>query len=171
MHLLVIFLTAGLFFSLLGVIAMIVDGNGKEVALALMLFIILLIATLWSWSAMFERGNLQEYHINKLQLQAARDRQKEVKEETDDLIKQLPRDTINLYKELSNKDGQLNMYPNIEFVNLIQEQMKIQKELQLHITTLEQEQALILGEMENRRRFFPGRIFYKTEPKVILGIE
>lgn len=45
------------------------------------------------------------------------------------------------------------------------------KELQARIIDLEEEQAVVLSNMKNRRRFFPGRIFYKTEPKVILGIE
>lgn len=164
-------ITTGLLFAILILIGTISDGTDTEVALAFLITIILLIATFWSWSAMSERRNLQEYHLNDLQLETVKARQEEVKEETDNLIKQLPQDTMKLYRDLSSKDGQLNIYPNIEFVNLIQEQMKTQKELQTKITSLEQEQALILGEMENRRRFFPGRIFYRTEPKVILGIE
>lgn len=45
------------------------------------------------------------------------------------------------------------------------------KELQARIIDLEEEQAVVLSNMKNRRRFFPGRLFYKDDPITVLSIE
>lgn len=141
------------------------SGETRWAWASFILFIVLIVTSLVILIVDGERVNLKHYNINQRQIEAVEERKEDVNREVDSLINKLPEDTLNLYKDINNKEKNVNFYPNIEFVDLIEEQIKTQKELQKELTKLYKEQAFILGEMENRRTFLPGRLIYKDDAK------
>lgn len=141
------------------------NGESLWAWVSFILFIVLIFVSLTILTVNGERINLKQYNINQRQIEAVENRKEDVNREVDNLINKLPEDTLNLYKDINDKEKNVSFYPNIEFVNLIEEQIKTQKELQKELTKLYKEQAFILGEMENRRTFLPGRLIYRDNAK------
>ena len=139
------------------------EGEGKWSLVSLVASLVLGTLTLGLISVDKERTNLKEYRVNQRQIEVVEERQGKVKNELDELVNKLPENTLDLYKTIGNKKDSINLYPDIEFVRLIEEQMKSQQDLQKKLTALYQEQAFIQAQMENRRMFFPGRLVYKDD--------
>lgn len=137
------------------------DGKTKESWISSLVLLVLIIIVGITIVADSERTDLINYRINQGQIKTVEYRKEQVKNELEELVNKLPEDTLDLYKEIGNKKDTINFYPDIEFVNLIEEQMKSQRELEKELTALYQEQAMIKADMENRRMFFPGKLMYK----------
>lgn len=156
----VIVLSIGVFSLVSAIMAYIEDKSDKTKKLLLLFFITIPILTVLM-EIDCERVDVYTYRTNMGQIEVMEQRKEDIEGELEVLINSLPEDTLELYKEIGTKEDSINLYPNIEFIKLIEEQMKTQKELQKELTKLYREQSSVVERMKNRRLYYPAKLIYR----------